>query len=269
VPPVPPIPPVVHGHVTVNPDISVHIHNGKIEIDGIRGMVQTELERAMRTLDANKDLPPEMRAKLRAKLERLRGKLDRRLSRLDLRDLDKLGEELNEMGSEIGSEMEGFGADMDKWGQEFGKKFGQDFAKRFAHPPRGPVDPYAADDDHDSDHDNDSGDDGDSEPAAEAVRSMGHLSLTPAQRIAIQQERDTTQQRIEGAKAQLDTASRQLEEALHHDAPDTEIARLIDAVSMHEAELRKAKILGWRHVRGMLQDDQRKAVERAARGRSQ
>jgi hypothetical protein len=257
---------MVHHHGSGGPGVSVHIRDGKIEIDGVRDMVQAELDRALRTVDADRDLPPEMHAKLRAKLERLRGKLDRRLSRLDVHDLDKLGEELGAMGAEIGAEMEGFGIEMDKWGQDFGKKFGQDFAKRFAHAPNAMVDPVSSDDDHDSD--NDSGDDGDAEPASEAVHAMGHLSLTPAQRIAIQQERDTTQQRIEGAKAQLDTASHQLEEAIHGDAPDTEIARLIDAVSMHEAELRKAKILGWRHVRGMLQDDQRKAVERAARGRS-
>src|SRR5262245_44074429 len=110
-----------HDHDRGDENISVKVHDGQIEIEGIKELVDSQIETALEAID-NKNLPPQLRDKLRQRLGKLRGTLDRRLGHLNTGDLDQLGAELDKMGEEINRDMEGFGSDMDRWGKEFGQK---------------------------------------------------------------------------------------------------------------------------------------------------
>jgi hypothetical protein len=78
--------------------------------------------------------------------------------------------------------------------------------------------------------------------------------------------RTTYDRQIAVARKQLEDASQRLEEAIRDPrTSDTEIARYVDQVSAHEAEIRKARLLTWVSARRLLDDTQRKKIEDAAR----
>ena len=92
VPPVPPAPPSHRGHGRDH-GVSVSIHGGKIEIDGIAELVQESLERALETLDRLPDVPPDTRMRLRGRIQGMRNQITARLGRLKSMDLDRIGPE--------------------------------------------------------------------------------------------------------------------------------------------------------------------------------
>ncbi len=153
-PPHAPMPPrPMHGPHSGS-DISVTIHDGKVQIDGIKGMVDGRIAQALEAVRNMPDVPADVRARLVKRLERVQRSLDKRLSHLDVSDLDQLGDELGKMGDEIGREMDEFGKEMEKYGKDLGKNWGKSFGKKwgrsFAKGVTGSVD---TDSDADSDSD--------------------------------------------------------------------------------------------------------------------
>ena len=95
VPPAPPAPPR-HGGV------SVSIHDGKVQLDGVKDLVSAHIQQALDAVHKMKDIPADVRAKLEKRLEKVQKKLERRLAHLDATDVEQLGDELGKMGDEIG-----------------------------------------------------------------------------------------------------------------------------------------------------------------------
>ncbi len=261
-------------HHDRDPDVSISVHDGKVEIDGIRDLVDQQLQSALDSIDA-KNLPPQLRDKLRQRLQKLRGTLDKRLRHLDANDLDQLGAVLGQMGEEIGHEMEGLGSDMGQWGEQFGQQFGQRFGKAWTKQLNHQLHGHAvhvitnSNDDNDDDLATGADVDDDDGDVDDAVRDLGDLQLQQPQRDAIAKLRADSERQIEQAKRALDSASQALHDALESDtATDVEIARAIDAITQQEATIRKARILSWVNARRVLDDSQRKRVERAAKAKT-
>jgi hypothetical protein len=245
--------------------ISVKIHDGKIELDGIQNLVDEQLKEAFDSIDLD-HVPAPVRDKLKDRLGKLRGKVGARLKNLNAKDLDQLGEELGKMGEDIGKEMEDFGSDMDKWGQDMSKKMGKDWAKKFAKGMHGkPGIKIDVDDDDDvSAPDVDDDDDLD-----DAIKSLADLKLAQPQKDQIAKVRADSEKQVAAAKQALDAASKTLHDQLEAGkASDTDIAKSIDAVTQQEATIRKARILAWVHARGILDDAQRKKVEATVKSKT-
>ena len=255
--------------------ISISINNGKVDIDGVQGLVDGELDKALEALDDMKGMPDDVRAKLRQRLGKLRGSLDKRLRHLDLDNLDS---DLDKMGEEIGKQMEQFGSDMDQWGRDFGKKmehqFGQAWQRQWHHmsppqPPQPPQPPgvHGWDDNDDDNQDMTMSDDDDHDSVDDdAVKDLGDLSLRPDQREQIARLRSDTDRQVASAKAALEADSKVLRAALDNpSASDAEISRAIDNIAQQEAAIRKARVLAWHSARRMLDDGQRSRVEAAAK----
>jgi hypothetical protein len=281
IPPMPPMPPSPpsrhsrnHGH-----GVSVSIHDGKIELDGIEELVQDQLERVSDVLDNIPDLPPDVRERVRNRIRSVRDKLRVRLGKLKSMDLDKIGPEMERMGDEIEKEMEGLDKDLSQFGDKFGKnfaqKFGKDFAKNFG--------PSQVTPRHDRDNSDDADDDDDddkdavalppdrdtdvdpSDPRA-ALPDLKNLVLDQTQKVQLAQLRVDSDRRVADAKRELEAMSERLHDALGNDRADADdIARQIDLISQKEATIRKARILTWIKVRGMLDKDQRKRIEAATK----
>ena len=250
-------------HDRGQPKLTVSLHDGAVEVDGIGDYIDAQLDAAVNSL-RSANLPPEAREKLTRRLGELRDKLRKRLDHLDVRDMDELGREMDEFGREMG-----------KWGEEFGKEFGKDFAKQFApHLPRvmPPPPPPHVDVDDDADDDDDLGisdDDGGGDISDDDVRGVGDLALNQPQRDALAKLRADSERQVAAAKKQLAAASKQLRDQMRNpDASDADLARAIDAVAQQEAMIRKARILAWHGARRVLDDSQRKKIERAARVKS-
>jgi hypothetical protein len=283
-PPIPPAPPVpsVHSSHSRDHGLSLSIHGGKIEIDGIAELVQESLERALETLDHLPDVPPDTRMRLRGRIQGMRNQLNARLGRLKSMDLDKLGPELERMGDEIERQMEGLDGELsqlgDRIGKNFAKKFGKDFARSF-----GPGGPSASPgNSHDSDDADDEDDDDDDRPAVAvpappeaadpdlgpAIAALKGLSLDAGQRAELARLRGDSDRQITAAKAELERMSSRLHDTLRDaEAKDVDVAQQIEAISTKEAAIRKARILTWLKVRRMLHPDQRKVVEEAIQNR--
>lgn len=261
-PPTPPMPPKPPKLPRVpragGSGVSVSIHDGKVEIDGVKEMVDAQLKTALESLN-HANLPPDVRAKLEQRLSKVRATLDKRMANMKSTDLDQLGDEMGKMGDEIGKEMEDFGHDMEKWGDKFGKDFGKQWNHGSGHV-------------HGNMHDDDDDDDLSSIPDIEdqddlddAVRNLGDLSLKPPQREAIAKLRTDSDKQVAAAKQALDKASEALHKQLDNPATsDADIAKSIDAVAQQEAAIRKARILAWHGARRVLDDAQRKKIEGAA-----
>jgi Spy/CpxP family protein refolding chaperone len=252
-PPTPPAPPKSAG-------ISVRIHDGKVDIAGVQETVDRELSRAVAELHAtlahNKDLTPETRAKLEARLEQMRGKIQRRLAHVDAKDLDHLGDELGEMGEEIG-----------KMGEDIGNEIANHVtvvARGSGHDRR-----HVDVNDDDDDELGDAPDVDDTDSLDEAVRDLGGLKLAPEQHQKLAKLRADSDRRAAAAKEALHAASQKLHDQIATDACDDDISKSIDAVSRQEAELRKARVLAWTGARRLLDDVQRKRIEAAATKKSQ
>ena len=245
----------------------MNIHDGKVEISGLEGVVDTQINAALQGISADPNIPPQVRAKVTAKLEKLRSKVKRRIAKIDTTDPQRLGEELGALGEEIGQEMEQFGeemdkfgADMDQWSKKFEKDWGKNFKYQFNN--NGNDD----DDDHDDDRDDDDDDDQDVDIHMPAVRDLGDLKLKAPQRDALRRLRAESDAKVANAKRELERAEAQLQKAIENvNASDADIARAIDNVAQQEATIRKARILTWVNARRMLDDSQRQKVEGAAR----
>jgi len=283
VPPVPPAPPVSyssHSRGHGRRGMSVSIHDGRIEIDGVADMVQEQLDRVTAMLDSQSDLPPDARARIKNRIKNVRDRLGARLSRLKSLDLDKIGPEMERMGDEIEREMDGVDKDLEKLGDKFGKdfaaKFSKDVIKNFSPPPAAPS---HEDNDNDSGDGDDDDDDRSSAVASDADREASELArvqeatavlqklkleLDQGQKIQLAKLRADSDQRIKSAKQELEALSNQLQHSLGDDsANEAEIAQQIDRISKTEATIRKARLLAWVRARSLLNKDQRKRVEAA------
>ena len=283
-PGIPPAPPAPHsrnhGH---GRGVSVSIHDGKIELDGLEDMVQDQLDRVSGVLDNLPDVPPDLRERVKARVRAVRDKLRVRLGKLKTLDLDKLGPEMERMGDEIEKEMEGLDKDLAQFGDRFGKnfaqKFGKDFARSFGPSHAGPGPARDNSDDGDDDDDDDDKDAAvlppdrptdmlDPSEMGPSIAVLKDLVLDQTQKLQLAQLRADSDRQVADAKRELDVMSERLHDALGNDRVDAaDIARQIDQISLKEATIRKARILTWIKVRGMLGEDQRKKVEAAARHR--
>jgi Spy/CpxP family protein refolding chaperone len=280
VPPVPPVPPVPHKHGG-HRGMSISIHDGKVEIDGIQEMVQEQLEAVTHVLDSLNGVPPEARDKVKARVRALKEKL-KGLERLKTMDIDKLGPEVERMGDEIEKAMEGLDKDLEQLGDKLGKnlsdKINRDFAKR-AQPGRTPV-VVDHSDGNDDDGDDDSGDDDDNDmglpPTAEdaldpsdlrdRVAALRALPLDPSQKAKLAKLRADSEAEIRTAQAEREEMSSKLHARLGDAmASEGEISSLIDRISAKEAAIRKARILTWVKARKLFSPEQQKKIEAALR----
>jgi hypothetical protein len=280
-PPMPPTPPSPHSHHHGRGHgVSVSIHDGKIELDGLEEMVQDQLERVADVLDNLPDVPPDVRERVKSRVRAVRDKLRVRLGKLKSMDLDHLGPEMERMGDEIEKEMEGLDKDLAQFGDKFGKGFAQKFGRDFARSLPGRIAPHDRDNSDDADDDDDDSDDKDAavlppdrptdmvDPSemGPAIADLKDLVLDQTQKVQLTQLRLDSDRRVADAKRELDAMSERLHDALGNDGVDADdIARQIDLISQKEATIRKARILTWIKVRGMLDKDQRKRVEAAAK----
>ena len=282
-PPTPPLPP--HHSRGHSRGMSVSMHDGKIEIDGIEEMVQNQLDRVADVLDSLPDVPPDVRDRIKTRVNAVRGTIRARLGRLKSLDLDKLGPEMERMGDEIEKEMEGLDKDLEQFGDKFGKhfaeKFGKEFGKNFGKnfgPGHGPMG-YDRDN---SDGDDDADDDDDDKaatalpPAAEpdladpdmrdAIAGLKNLTLDQNQRAQLAKLRAEVNRQVADAQRELEDMSNRLHDTLGDvSADEADIAQQIDQISAKEATIRKARILAWVKARSLLDRDQRKKVEAAAK----
>jgi hypothetical protein len=95
------------------------------------------------------------------------------------------------------------------------------------------------------------------------------FALKPGQKDAIAKLRAASEAQVQSIRQQLDAASKRLEEALADPkVADADVARHVDQISKLEAEIRKAKLLTWVQARRLLDPDQAKKLEAAAKKRS-
>jgi hypothetical protein len=253
--------------------VSVQIHDGKIQIDGVSDLVDGAIHDAQDAIRTS-GLPSDVRDKLQKRLDKVKETVKNRLSHLDASNLDQLGDELGKMGDELGKQMDEFGKEMDKYGK--GSNFGKGWSGHGGHFKWDSKDSKDSkykykDKDDDDDNDNDDADlpsapdVDDADDLDDAVKSLGDLSLKPPQREQIQKLRADSERQVAAAKRQLDQASDTLAKQLDNSATsDADIARSIDAVTQQEAAIRKARILAWHSARRVLDDAQRRKVEDAA-----
>jgi len=291
-PPTPPTPPDPwgspgprHQHQHQQHHMSVSIHDGKVQIDGVRETVNDALKQARSMIESNPSIPPDVRARVLSRLDRVNGIVDRRISKLKSTDIDQLGEEVGKMGEEIGNAMDGLGEDLSKLGDQIGKDVAKQLQKSFKH-----MSPHVAhtddsdavedngnsdsdsDTDTDSDSDNDqsavptaTATDPDDDAAKAAITKLGNLSLDSHQRAVIAQLRTDTERRVGDAKREIDRLSETLRVALDNpSSSEAEVGRYVDQISAQEATIRKARINAWMSARRVLSDDQRAQVAGAA-----
>jgi hypothetical protein len=284
--PVPPLPPGGHGN-----GISISIHDGQIQIDGIEEMVRDQLERAADILDNLPDVPPEVRERVKRRLQAVRNKLSVRLGKLRSMDVDQIGPEMERMGDQIEREMERLDRDLEqlgaRLGRHFAKQFGRDFARSL--PPL-PL-PRRLDRDHSDGGDEDvyaEGAEDDNEDGVEdgvtlplnadtdmadpdmraAISELKNLRLGPGQRERLARLRADSDREVADARRELEAMSDRLHDTIGNlDAREDDITRQIDLISAKEAAIRKARILAWVRARAVLDDDQRQQVEAAAKKR--
>jgi hypothetical protein len=280
-PPLPPPPPRGYGRGH-NRGMSISIHDGKVEIDGVADLVQDQLDRVAELLDHLPTVPPEARERVKTRIKAVRDKLHARLSRLRTLDLDKIGPEMERMGDEIEREMEGIDKDLAQFGDKFGArfsqdfaKFGREFAKSFAAPPHRIA--ARSDNSDDADDGDDADDDDKALPGAEldaadasdmrsAVAALKGIALDQSQKDSFARMRADSDRQVAAARRELEAMSNRLHDALGNPAAsEGDIARQIDQISAKEATIRKARLLTWIRVRSLLREDQRRMVEAAVK----
>src|SRR5450432_874649 len=99
--PRPPRPPRPPRAPRAGSGVSVQIHDGKVQIDGVSDLVDNAIRSAQDEIKTS-GLPADVRDKLQKHLDKVRETVKNRLSHLDAKDLDQLGEELGKMGDDIG-----------------------------------------------------------------------------------------------------------------------------------------------------------------------
>jgi len=279
VPPVPPVPPTPptprsHGH---NRGMSVSIHDGKVEIDGVQDMVQEQLEAVLHVLDSLPNVPPDVRDRVKSRVKAVREKLRAGLGKLKSMDIDKIGPEMERMGDEIEREMEGLDKELEKIGEKLGKHFADKFSKDFAkkvgpgHPPVvDHSDSSGSDDGNDDSDDDDDNDvagpptleDMDSSDVQERIAALRNLTLNPNQKAKLAQLRAESDKQIQSARQQLEEMSSRLHDKLGEaSVSESEVETLIDKISQKEATIRKVRILTWVKARKLFDRDQQKQIE--------
>jgi Spy/CpxP family protein refolding chaperone len=99
-----------------------------------------------------------------------------------------------------------------------------------------------------------------------AIAGLKGLTLDRSQKDQLARLRADSERQITQAKRELETMSNRLHETLGDlGASEADVARQIDQISAKEATIRKARILAWFKVRGILGEEQRRKVEAAAR----
>lgn len=252
-PPPMPVPPKGAGS-----GISVSIDHGAIQIIGVREMVKAQLVAARASISNNQHIPPGVRNKILARIDKIGAAVDKRLANLKLTDLDQLDDEMEKMGEELEEALEGLDEDLDKLGNiklDLGKGIKIDLDKlHFDHD----------DDDFDMPDAPDVGD-GDDSDMRDAISDLKDLALTQQQRDQISRLRADSDKQVAASKKQIEELSEKLHTALGNaSVTDAEIGKLVDQISGHEAAMRKARIVAWAQARRMLDTAQRKKVEDAA-----
>lgn len=255
--------------------VSVQWRDGKLELDGIEELVQDQLERVNDVLDNLPDLSPEQRNKVRERVRRVRDKLRSRLRNIRSMDVSKVEAEMERMGDEIEREMEGVDRELSQFGEELGQRFAKKLSKDIARSVHAP-DNSDGNDSNDSNDDNDSNDaedahavvSGDVPDMSQAIASLRNIALDKEQKQQLARLRADADRQIASAQRDLDRMSERLQSDLGRARVDeAEVSRQIDEISAKEAQIRKARILTWVKVRGLLHDDQRRQVEAAAKRR--
>jgi hypothetical protein len=263
--------------------------------DQARGAIaqaRDQIKTAIQSIANDKSIPGPLRASLLTRLRKTQQIMDQRLGRIGSSgDWSTFEAEMESMGQEIEStfeglddEMEKFGKDMEAWGEKFGQKFEKEFGETFekeleeklrngifvgphgvpAPPaPPAPPGPYAPP----------------APPAPPALPSsrhaidmsdldtsidLGDLSLTPAQRQALERIVADEAKVVGSAEGSLETLTDRLRSKLADPNSDEgDIARTVDAITAEEGKIRKARILAWAKARKVLDDRQRGKVQRA------
>jgi hypothetical protein len=264
--------------------MSISIHDGKVEIDGIAELVQEQLEVVLRTLDSIPNVAPDVRERVKNRVRTVRDKLRVRLGRLKSMDYDKIAPEMERIGDEIEKDMEGLDKDLeqlgDKLAKHFAEKFSKDFSKDFAKS-FGPGRPVRDNSDDDGDDDDDDDDDAaalppgtdsdvaDPSDVSDKIAALKNLNLTldQQQKQQLAKLRSESDQKVASAKRELEEMSSRLHDQLGDTSvKEADIERQIDRICEKEATIRKARITAWLRVRSLLRDDQRKMVEAATKG---
>jgi len=286
-PPTPPTPPTPprghrsHGRHGGGRSVSISINGNHIQINGIDDLVAEHLDAVREMLRTNPNIPKDVRDKIVARMDRVKHIVDKRLKNLKTTDIDKLDDAMEKMGEELEQAMAGLDQDLaqlgDKLAKDLAKQVGKDLLKNFTKD-KFKLDfnkPDDDDDDDDNNDDNDGDNDDDDAGSVDADSSdpdvgdaIGDLDvmLKPAQKDAIVKLRTDSDARVAGYKKQLDDASKRLEAALGDPrTSDADISRYVDQVSSHEASIRKARLLAWAQARRVLDADQVKKIETAAK----
>jgi hypothetical protein len=285
-PPAPPVPPVPPPGGWGQPPGPGHggfggrftTSDGKVRIEGLEGFVRQHLDAARDAIRNNPSIPPDVRDRALARLDRARAVALRRIANLRTTDLDQLGDEMEKMGDELEKAMEGLDDEMEKLGEKLGQDLARELSKNLG---KGFGPKIRIERRRDRGDDGDDGDDGGGDDHGRVgvvgpdvdvdvnvrggIRGLPDLRLQPGQRAQIGQLRSSYERRIADARKQLDAASERLRIAL--DDPrtsDADISRYVDQVSSYEAEIRKARLLTWHSARRLLDDSQRKQIEDAA-----
>lgn len=279
--PVPPVPP--RAPKPPAPPISISIKGNKIHVEGIDRLVAGHLAAVRQLLRDNPNIPQDVRDRLVQRMDKVKGIVERHLKNLDSSDIDRLGDQLEKMGDELEKAMAGLDADLAKLGDKIARDVQRKLSKdgfkdklklKFGPQPPPPPPPPSPDHDTDTDTDTDTDSDSDAHDPWGHTKSNDDVSidglkdfaLKPAQRDAIAKLRAASDTQVAAIKQQLESASKRLEDALADTkVTDAEVTRHVDQISKLEAELRKAKLLTWVQARRVLDADQVKRLEQAAR----
>jgi hypothetical protein len=232
------------------------------QLDGVREMIRN-----------NPNIPPQLRAKILARIDKVRGTVDKRLSKLKGKSLEQMGEELESMGEEIEAAMEGLEEELEQLGDQLGKDLGKNIQKNLKNKN------FKFKFDHDPEDDEDFADaipmtpdldDVDDGDMREALDDMKGMAIKPQQKEQIAKIRAEADKTVIAARGRLEELSKQLEGALANPRTSTaDIERFVDQISAQEAAIRKARIVSWVKARAVLDDGQRKRIEAAAAKRHQ
>jgi hypothetical protein len=260
-----------------SPGFGIALHDGNLTITGAREAADQQIESALATIRGNTSIPPKVRDKLIARLEKAKASVDKRLAHLDINNLDQLGDELGALGDEIGAAFDGMDADFADVGRDIGRDISRDIGKNIGKNLGHGIHVHVGHDKDDDDKDDDA--DAHTAPSApnididvddddvdDAISDLGDLALTSAQRDAIAKLRDNAKGTVGPARKRIEALSTKLHDTLGNaTATDADITKAVDAITAEEATIRKARILAWVNARRLLDADQRKRVEAATK----
>lgn len=266
-PPKPPKPPRA-------PAPGIKINGRHIDLSGIDGMVRGQLDGVREMIKNNSSIPPPLRDKLLARIDKVRSSVDKRLAKLKHKRFDEIGSELEQLGDDIEQALDGLDEELEQLGEQIGKNIGKKLKDKklefdFKHD---------HDDENDNENDNDDDDDvpdtipmtpdldsADDGDMRDAINDLKGMAIKPQQKEQIAKIRAKSDQEVAAARRDIDDMSKKLETALGNPrTSDADISRYVDAISGAEARIRKARLIAWVSARRVLDDDQRKRIEAAA-----